>query len=83
MHSEIVRKARTPLTGRAYRTTVQIMNILSCFKPKPETVTACTARQDGGYLVRLSSGRHGASAARLTVGTPAILRRSGAVEVVR
>jgi hypothetical protein len=82
MHSEIVRKARTPLTDRAYRTTVQIMNI-PYFKPKPEAVTACTARQDGGYLVRLSSGRHGASAARLTVGTPAILRRSGAVEEVR
>ncbi len=58
------------------------MNILSLFKRKPEVVTACMARHDGGYLVRLSSGRHGSSPLSIDVGTPAALRRTGAVEVV-
>jgi hypothetical protein len=59
------------------------MNILSLFKRKPEAVVFCIARHDGGYLVRLSSGRHGASPTALAIGTPAALRRTGAVEVVR
>jgi hypothetical protein len=59
------------------------MNITSFFKRKPEVVTACMARHDGGYLVRLSSGRHGASPTPLMIGTPAVLRRTGAVEAVR
>ena len=63
--------------------TVQNMNISSFFKRRPETVTACMARHDGGYLVRLSSGRHGSSPTALPIGTPAVLRRIGAVEAVR
>lgn len=59
------------------------MNIPSFFKRRPETVTACMARQDGGYLLRLSSGRHGSSPTALPIGTPAVLRRTGAVEAVR
>ena len=59
------------------------MNIPSIFKRRPETVTACMARHDGGYLVRLNSGRHGSSPTALPLGAPAVLRRTGAVEAVR
>ena len=59
------------------------MNILSFFKRKPEVVVFCIARHDGGYLVRLSSGRHGSSPTALPIGTPAVLRRTGAVEAIR
>ena len=59
------------------------MNIPFFPKRKPEVVVFCIARHDGGYLVRLSSGRHGASPTALAVGTPAALRRTGAVEAVR
>ncbi len=59
------------------------MNITSLFKRRPEVVVFCLARHDGGYLVRLSSGRHGASPVELRVGTPARLRLTGAVEAVR
>jgi hypothetical protein len=58
------------------------MNIMSLFKRKSETVTACMAGHDGGYLVRLTSGRHGSSPTPLAIGTPAALRRTGAVEVL-
>jgi hypothetical protein len=59
------------------------MNILSLFKRKPEVVVFCLARHDGGYLVRLSSGRHGSSPSALAIGAPAALRRTGVVEAVR
>lgn len=58
------------------------MNIPSFFKRKTEVVVFCIARQDGGYLVRLSSGRHGASPTALPIGAPATLRRTGVVEAV-
>lgn len=59
------------------------MNIPLLFKRKTEVVVFCLARHDGGYLVRLSSGRHGSSPAPLAIGAPAVLRRTGVVEAVR